>query len=129
MTSVTQHKLDQDADKIAMTELLQNLNGAKASLRRDECGDWTIKGNRGHIQTDGRHFYIYVKCRTKRFWNNKRRKLNLEVCQDGDNEGILILIRCNHLGKYRAAVIRDAIGLRQTRPPPPHAFQPDKNGL
>jgi hypothetical protein len=116
MTSVTEHNFEQADDRNLMLDLLQSLNGAKTALRRDECGDWTIFGKHGHIQTDGSDFYIYLTCRTPGMWENRKRKLPLKVTQDGDNEGIFLLP--DFPTKELAATIRRLVGFRQTRSAP-----------
>jgi hypothetical protein len=39
---------------------MQNLaNGLKARIKRDECGDWCIVGQRGNIHQDGAGYSIF----------------------------------------------------------------------
>ena len=37
-------------DRNELSTLLSVLHGAMNALHRDECGDWTIAGSRGHIR-------------------------------------------------------------------------------
>jgi hypothetical protein len=101
-------------DRAELVELLEALNGAANSLRRDECGDQTIFGSRGHIRACDGTFSIYVCCRSARQWTfAKRQMVFCQVGQDGDDEGILRLARLPTSNE--AEVIRRYIGLHQTR--------------
>ena len=101
-------------DRQELSDLLTVLHGAMNALRRDECGDPTIFGSRGHIRACDGTFLIYVVCRSAKHWTYAKRQLAFcRVIQDGDEEGVLQLDRLPSPGE--AEVIRTYIGLRQTR--------------
>ena len=102
-------------DWAELAKLLTALNGAMNALRRDECGDPTIFGSRGHIRACDGTFYVYLECRSVRAWNSAKGQLASfsMVHQDGGQEGILILARMPDANE--AATLRRYVGLRQTR--------------
>ena len=102
-------------DRDELSTLLTALNGALNSLRRDECGDWTIAGSRGHIRACDGMFHIYVRCRSPMHWTYAKKQLAgfATIHQDGDDEGILSLTRMPNADE--AATLRSYVGLRQTR--------------
>ena len=55
-------------DRAELAKLLTALNGAMNALRRDECGDPTIFGSRGHIRACDGTFHVYVQCRSALHW-------------------------------------------------------------
>ncbi|MGJ4888837.1 hypothetical protein ACQR1Y_11615 [Bradyrhizobium sp. HKCCYLRH3099] len=115
MDQSTLHSLRQ-RDKAELQTLLGALNGAKNSVRVDDCGDCVIEGSRGEIRACGGTFSIYLQCHSVRAWNAAKKQLAFcRVSQDGDNEGILTLDRLPT--EAEAKIIRDYVGLRQTRPP------------
>jgi hypothetical protein len=109
-------------DRIALKGLLAVLNGAKNSLRRDECGDWTIRGSRGTVQSANGIFYAYLPCRSALAWTHAKKQLGLPISQDGDDEGIF---RFQDLAPAQSEAFRHYFGIRQTKGAPPNAF---KNG-
>jgi hypothetical protein len=48
-------------DRDELSTMLTVLHGAMNALRRDECGDPTIFGSRGHIRACDGTFHIYVR--------------------------------------------------------------------
>lgn len=97
-------------------KLLQTLSDSlKTSYRRiklDECGDWNIKGIKGHIFTDGKFWYVFMNSDSTRKWINIKRALRfMEVTQDGDTEGILRQEKMPTI--YEAKNIRKVLGLRR----------------
>ncbi|MET4244606.1 hypothetical protein [Bradyrhizobium sp. RT10b] len=98
-----------------LSTLLGVLHGAMNALHRDECGDWTIAGSRGHIRACGGTFHVYVQCRSPMHWTYAKKQLAgfAIVHQDGDNEGILLLTRMP--SESEVETLRRYIGLRQTR--------------
>jgi hypothetical protein len=96
--------------------LLEAINGASNALRRDECGDPVITGSRGAIRSCNGKFSVYVTCRSARHWHFVKKALSgfCAVTQDGDDDGI---VQLKHVPTGdEVARLRDAIGLRQTRP-------------
>lgn len=122
---------EQQIDKALLEAMSDALDAASNALRLDECRTWTIRGSRGHVATwgDGERFLLYVECRSAQHWTwTKKRLAFCEVMQDAEADGVL---RCQlPLSKDQAGEIRYALGIRSTRPPPPHAFtaEPDKKG-
>src|SRR5262245_3583600 len=105
-------------DRADLAGLLTALNGAGNSLRRDDCGDWTIAGSRGTVRSCDGMFRAYVSCRLARRWGAVKKAL-AAFCvadQDGDDEGVLRLIRLPVDSEIER--FRDVIGLRQTRAAP-----------
>jgi hypothetical protein len=95
--------------------LLAALDATRRALRRNTCGDWTIRGKRGHIYADGSGFLIVVSPGDSiRRWTNTKRKLDFcRVTQDGDDEGCLHL---DHLPTPKEAdLIRETVRIRRKR--------------
>jgi hypothetical protein len=117
MDQSTLHALRQH-DHIKLQTLLVALNGARNSLRRDACGDWMIEGSRGQIRPCNDQFSIYLACHSIRAWNAAKKQLAgiTTVSQDGDEEGILTMTRTPE--PREGVILRDYIGLRQTRDAP-----------
>jgi hypothetical protein len=102
-------------DRDELSTLLSVLHGAMNSLHRDECGDWTIAGSRGHIRACDGTFHVYVQCRSPMHWTHAKKQLAgfATVHQDGDAEGVLLLTRMPD--ESEAETLRRYVGLRQTR--------------
>jgi hypothetical protein len=69
-------------------------------LRRDECGDWAIFGNNGHIYAVPEGFQLTIGCdfeprwSSARGWTEAKRRLAFgKETQDGNEEGAIILER------------------------------------
>ncbi|MCS3896446.1 hypothetical protein M2171_005579 [Bradyrhizobium japonicum USDA 38] len=109
MTSASHHK----SDRALLLSLVSVLSVSRARLSRDGCGDWTIRGRRGHISTDSVAAYVYLTCKTKRRWEAAKRELRLVVAQDGSDEGI---IRIDDLppSESQAEILRRLLGLRKS---------------
>lgn len=115
---------EERADKNILETLQEALDAAKNSLKRDECGAWRLTGTKGHIYSWGPagEWLIYVACPSPWKWRNtkKRFKTFATVTQDGDDEG------CFRLPKLptpkEATIIRNATGIRQSKPRPVNAF-------
>ena len=114
-------------DRDELSTLLTVLHGAMNTLRRDQCGDPTIIGSRGHNRACDGTFYICLECRSALAWTHAKRQLASfsMVHRDGDQEGILILSRLPD--ESEAATLRRYVGLRQTREVSPEAIQSVKN--
>jgi hypothetical protein len=86
------------------------------ALRRDDCGDWAIFGNNGHIYAVPEGFQFMIGCdvgnrgfsKTAWTWAKKRLAFG-KVTQDGDEEGSIILDRLP--SKAEAMEIRDVLGI------------------
>ncbi len=123
MTDTYKSKDDERADKRELKALLGVLNAAQNALCLDECRAWQIRGTRGHIITwgDGASYLLYVAGRSARHWGSIKQKLGFcEVTQDGDEEGCFKLGRV--LTLEQAQMVREALGIRQTRVAPANSF-------
>lgn len=94
--------------------LLIILDATARVLWRDSCGEWAIKGKRGHIYADGSGFLIVVTGDSIRCWAHTKGKLAFcRVTQDGDDEGCLHL---DHLPTpAEADLIRDTLRIKRKR--------------
>jgi hypothetical protein len=97
-----------------LLDLAAALDASEKGLCRDECGDWGLYGNDGHIYVDGDGFLLVVSGRSARAWTWAKRRLSFcRVTQDGDDEG------CLHLDRLPVAdeadEIRDILGIRKRR--------------
>jgi hypothetical protein len=100
------------ADRDAMRALAQALEVSLRRFGRDACGDWNLRGRRGHFSTDGQTFYVYLKLPSPRRWEFAKRKLHfLFVTQDGDEEGIFKLKQLPTT--VQAVVMRKVLGFRK----------------
>jgi hypothetical protein len=72
--------------------LLEALNCRRTCLRRDECGDWAIRGLKGHLYAAPEGFQMFVLgCGSARAWTAAKKALAFAtVTQDGDEEGGMI---------------------------------------
>jgi hypothetical protein len=85
----------------ALLKLAEALVSRDNALRRDECGDWRIKGRFGWIYAVPEGYQTYYRGAdefeeptTARGWINTKQEMPFaRVSQDGDTEGILILDR------------------------------------
>jgi hypothetical protein len=106
-----------EADRAQQLALLAALNATERALRRDECGAWTILGDRGttHTYGDGATWIIFVACRSDRHWGFVRRRLEAfcTVVLDCDGEGTLRLHRLPT--DAEATALRDAMGIPKRR--------------
>jgi hypothetical protein len=105
---------DAEADRAQQRALLGALGAWDRALRRDECGAWSIHGQRGTIHTwgDGKTWAAFVACRSGRHWTATKAKLSFcTVTQDGDDEGV---VRLHYLPTAdEAEVLRDVLGVRK----------------
>jgi hypothetical protein len=102
----------------ALLAFAEALGSASTALRRDDNGDWRIKGRLGLIYAvpgtldePGREgFLLYCERETKQAWTWAKKFLSLcAVTQDGDTEGMLFLDRLPTPAE--AETIRDVIGV------------------
>jgi hypothetical protein len=86
-----------------------------------ECGDYAIRGRRGHIYRDGDGFLLYVTERSEQKpsairWNLAKQRLAFcTLTQDGDWEGCLRLDRLS--APEEAAIIRKVLRIKRRRHP------------
>jgi hypothetical protein len=91
-----------------------------AALRRDECGDWRIKGQHGHVASAPEGFQLYYGgpefIGTARGWGFAKRAFEAfgaKVTQDGDDEGVVVFGRLPTPAE--AEVIRDKLKIAKKR--------------
>jgi hypothetical protein len=116
---------EQAEDKARLMAFLYALDGAKNSLRLDECRLWTIRGQHGYISTwgDGQSFLLFVQCHSPKAWTFMKRRLSFcIITQDGDDEGCLKLSRLPTIEE--AVVIRAALRVHVRGAAPANAFNP-----
>ena len=81
-------------DKERLRQLREALHGAFCSLGHDKCGDWCLRGSRGHIYRDGSGWLLCVRCRSTMHWTYTKKRLAFcRLTQGGDDEGCLHLDR------------------------------------
>jgi hypothetical protein len=104
--------LIQDKERISL--LADAAEISERNVHKDECGQWTIKGQRGQLQTfDEQSYLLYVSTYSSRKWRALKRKaksFGWEVTQDGDDEG------CFRLGlpnEPQSSFLRKILGLRK----------------
>jgi hypothetical protein len=100
----------------ALLEFAAALNSRANALRRDECSDWRIEGDAGHIYAVPGGFQIFVLgCETIRQWGAavKAFKSFARVTNDGDTEGAFFLNRLPEPSE--AATIRRYVGVAKRR--------------
>lgn len=103
---------DRLEDKRYLRELSETLEISYQRIKLDECGDWNIYGRKGKIFTDTEAWYVYFCCSSKRSWSNLKARLKfMEVSQDGDEEGVLNLLRMPF--KNEVEKLRKEVGLRK----------------
>jgi hypothetical protein len=108
----------------ALVKLVEALGCEERHLRRDECGDWMVAGDDGHIyavpgsierpKVEG--FQIFVLgCETVRQWTAVKAAMKpfTEKTNDGDSEGAFFLDRLPTAEE--AETIRRYVGLRKRR--------------
>jgi hypothetical protein len=102
----------------ALLAFAEALRSASTALRRDDNGDWRIKGKLGFIYPipgplgePGREgFQLYCERETKLAWTWAKKLLSFcAVVQDGDAEGLLFLDRLPTPAD--AEIIRDVLGV------------------
>jgi hypothetical protein len=85
----------------ALEPLAAALDSRSSALRRDECGDWSIFGNNGHIYAVPEGFQLMIGCdfdndrwTSAKGWESAKDRLAFgRVTQDGDMEGAIVLDR------------------------------------
>ena len=135
MTSSYKSRAEATNDRACLELIREALNAAHNAVRLDECRLWTVRGSRGYVSTwgDGRTWMLAVGSKTPRQWTFAKHRLTsfpglAQLTQDGDDEGVLRLMRLPTLEE--AAKIRRAAGIRQSKPSPSagRRFTPAKLG-
>jgi hypothetical protein len=95
-------KFPTDRQRAALLRFARALGSRDVALQRDECGDWRIEGQHGHVYaTPGpvgaksmkAGFQMFVLDWTARGWKAAKDVLPGVVCNDGDDEGAVFLDR------------------------------------
>jgi hypothetical protein len=86
------------------------------ALRGDECGDWAIWGNNGHVYAVPEGYQFMIGCDfgnrgfSKQGWTWAKKRLAFGKCtQDGDEEGSVMLDRLP--SQAEAEEIRSVLGI------------------
>lgn len=92
---------------------------SRRNIREDGCGQWTISGKGGHLQTWGSQssYLLYVVTYSARKWGAIKRKaqaLGWQLMQDGDDEGCF---RLSLPDEAQSRLLRELLGLRRKRQP------------
>jgi hypothetical protein len=105
-----------------LRKLAAAIGSRNNALRRDECGDGRIEGQRGWIyavpgtrqRPDRAGFQIYCAPGSARAWASAKKAMAFaELAQDGDEEGLLLLARLPT--PHEAAILRDKLGIAKKR--------------
>lgn len=104
-------------DKQRIEQLADAVDVSHRNIHKDDCGQWTISGDAGHLQTwgDQSSYVLFVSAYSSRKWGAIKRKaksFGWEITQDGDDEG------CFRLGLPNVAqsdLLRKLLGLRRKR--------------
>jgi hypothetical protein len=108
----------------ALLKLVEALGCREAALRRDECGDWRINGEYGHIyaipgtidRPKDEGFQIFVlNGESVRQWSAVKSAMLpfTDITNNGDTEGAFFLDRLPTPNE--AAIIRRYVGIRKRR--------------
>jgi hypothetical protein len=124
-----QYQEPQRDDRATLLVLVTALDASPRSLRRDECGDYAIKGKSGHVYVDGDGYLLVVTTsESPRRWTGVKKCLSFcRVTQHGDDEGSLHLDRLPV--PHEAGLIRDAFGVKRKRRLSPEALASLQNRL
>ena len=119
MTSSYKSRAEATDDRACLELMREALNAAHNAVRLDECRLWTVRGSRGYVSTwgDGQTWMLAVGSKTPRHWTFAKQRMAAfpglaQVTQDGDDEGVLRLMRLPT--PEEAAEIRRAAGIRQS---------------
>lgn len=101
-------------DRKLLLELCKHLNISKNNLKRDELDYWILRGRKGYIDSDSVYWYVRVGCDSSLLWRRVKESLkNMDLWQDGDDEGALRLLR--YPTKEEAQKIRKLCGFTASR--------------
>jgi hypothetical protein len=116
-------------DRATLLAFVAALDASPRSLRRDECGDYVIKGKSGHVYVDGNGYLLVVTTgESPRRWTSVKKRLSFcRVAQHGDDEGSLHLDRLP--APHEASLIRDALGIKRKRRLSPEVLASLQNRL
>jgi hypothetical protein len=107
-------------DKKRIEQFADALDISHRNIDKDDCGQWTISGDAGHLQTwaDQSSYLLYVSAYSARKWSAIKRKAEAfgwEVTQDGDAEGCL---RVGLPNSTQSEFLRRLLRLRRKRSRP-----------
>lgn len=106
-------------DKERIEQLADAMDISRRNVCKDECGQWSIHGRAGHLQTwgDSLSYLLYLTAYSRRKWGAIKRKakaLAWEITQDGDDEGCFRLALPD---EHQSKLLRELLGLRRKRQP------------
>jgi hypothetical protein len=117
-TGTSYHQItDVILDKERIVRFADAVNVSHRNIFKDDCGQWTISGKHGHVQTwgDADTYLLYLVAYSSRIWGAIKRNaqaIGWELTQDGDSEG------CFKIGlpvEQQSKYLRQLIGLRRSR--------------
>src|SRR6478735_2878601 len=133
MTSSYKSRAEAADDRARLGLMRETLNAAHNAVRLDECRLWTIQGSRGFASTwgDSQTWMLAVGSKTPRHWTFAKQRMAFfpglaQVTQDGDDEGVLRLMRLP--SPAEAAEIRRMAGIRQPSTSIGRQFSSTKTG-
>lgn len=117
--------IDLVRDKERIEEFAEAIGISRRNIRKDLCGQWTISGKGGHLQTwaDPSSYLLYVAAYSGRKWKaikRKARPFGWELTQDGDCEGCFCLALPD---EPQSDLLRALLGLRRRRQCRPSALE------
>jgi hypothetical protein len=103
----------------ALDRFARAIGSRHDALRRDECGDWTIRGKHGHvfavpgipwIEPANPGFHLFFTADRTQAWTYAKRSLSFAaLTNDGDGDGALFLDRLPT--QIEALAIRKTLGV------------------
>jgi hypothetical protein len=103
----------------ALDRFAKAIGSRHDTLRRDECGDWTIRGNHGHvyavpgilgIEPARAGYQLFLDTESSTRWTYAKRALSFAILtNDGDGDGALFLDRLPT--QTEALAIRKTLGV------------------
>ena len=101
----------------ALVRLADLIVSRPAALRRDECGDWRIRGRCGHIYavSPERFQLVFTGAdESARRWNSAKERLRFaRLAQDGEFDGSLFLDRLPTADEGKT--MREVLGIPKRR--------------
>jgi hypothetical protein len=106
-------------DRQQIEQLANALDVSRRNIHKDECGQWTISGRWGYLQTwgDQASYLFYYVAHSERKWGAIKRKaadLGWQITQDADDQGCFCLSLPDGV---QAEALRQLLGLRRKRQP------------
>lgn len=123
-------KLEKNADRDRLRELVEALGASELSLRVDEYGTWRLVGRNGYSYGwgDGESWVLYVGSGSKHKWFKDKKRLSFcQLIQNGDDEGTLRLFELPT--PEQSIAIRFVLGIKKRRSYSPEVLEAARNRL